>query len=386
MKLTHLISITGLFVLGATEALRNDTNIKRETPECRWHRRSLNARGDEDDEDDFCFGLQPADDALWHAAECNGVKMLFGTTQNAPEAARFVIPINSPWNGEMRNELATWGWNDWVADPDTECNADFLKTVLQNLGTTTGSHLYGGPNYCFSVKHCDSDAIERDEHGNLPPKNDQYYDVNGRLYRATAGFVTAFVNPDIGALFFLRRGSPAFEARNLWGLEDQHTVPLDELPALRMSSDLAWAFWRRASGDRLWNIKLIGSLTVVNSETEKIIDRAMKRTALDEVPVWPGVDYLYNTDSYLAILGSPNGRAVGYFLAQHKSQLGGNRWVRVIRVFRANAGSSAPHIFFYIGPAPYPPPQVPDDPLDVLIPPPAQAVEVAKRSSSEKNI
>ena len=189
MKLTHIIYITGLFVLGATEALRNDTNVKRETPECRWHRRSLNARDDSDDsdsEDDFCFGLQPADDALWHAAKCKGAKLLFGTTQNAPEAARFVNPINSPWDGEMRHELAEWGWKDGVSDPDTECNVDFLKTILGYLRTTTGSHLYGGPNYCFSVKHCDSDAILKDENGNMPPRNDQYYDYNGRLYRVSS--------------------------------------------------------------------------------------------------------------------------------------------------------------------------------------------------------
>jgi len=70
-----------------------------------------------------------------------------------------------------------------------------------------------------------------------------------------------------------------------------------------MSSDLAWAFWRRASSNLL-KIWIIASLTVVNSETEKIIDRALKESQLNEVPVWPGVDYTYNTDSYLAILGT----------------------------------------------------------------------------------
>ncbi|KAI4645726.1 hypothetical protein J4E93_005304 [Alternaria ventricosa] len=260
MKLIHIISTTGLFILGATEALRNDTNVKRETPECRWHRRSLNARYDSDD--DFCFGLQPADDALWHAAKCKGGKLLLGTTQNAPEAARFVNPINSPWDGEMRDDLAKWGWKDGVTDPDTECNMNFLRRILSYLGTTTGSHLYGGPNYCFSVKHCDSDRMEKDENGNMYPRKEQYYDVDG----------------------------------------------------------------------------------------------------------------------------SPNGRAAGFFLAQHKPQLSGNRWVKTIRVFRVDADSSAPHIFFFVGPAPYPPPQVPDDLTDPLIPPPAQAVEVAKRVSDEKNI
>ena len=201
MKLTHIISITGLFVLGATEALRNDTNVKRESPECRWHRRSLNARDDSDDnddkdsddsDDDFCFGLQPADDALWHAAKCRGGKLLLGTTQNAPEAARFVNPINSPWDGEMRDDLAKWGWKDGVTDPDTECNIDFLKTILPHLRTTTGSHLYGGPNYCFSVKHCDSDAMEKDENGNMYPRKEQYYDVDGRLYRVSSYFESRY--------------------------------------------------------------------------------------------------------------------------------------------------------------------------------------------------
>lgn len=49
--------------------------------------------------------------------------------------------------------------------------------------------------------------------------------------------------------------------------------------------------------------------------------------------------------------GSPLGRWTGYFLLQHKAQLGGNRYVSKVRVFK-NDSFTMPYMVFYVeGPA-----------------------------------
>jgi hypothetical protein len=47
--------------------------------------------------------------------------------------------------------------------------------------------------------------------------------------------------------------------------------------------------------------------------------------------------------------GSPNGLAAGYFLLQHKRQLGGNKYISKIRVFRKDDDNNPkPNLLFYV--------------------------------------
>ena len=46
--------------------------------------------------------------------------------------------------------------------------------------------------------------------------------------------------------------------------------------------------------------------------------------------------------------GSPNGLGAGYFLVQHKAQLGGVKFVYKIRVFRGDSENTSPHLLFYV--------------------------------------
>lgn len=101
---------------------------------------------------------------------------------------------------------------------------------------------------------------------------------------------------------FLRRGSAELEARSLWGILDEDPVPLDELPALRASSDIAWAFWRRTA-DRLDKINFFVSMSITNSDTEKVIDRVLEGKVMSVVPVWPGIYIDVTSEDYLALMG-----------------------------------------------------------------------------------
>ena len=52
------------------------------------------------------------------------------------------------------------------------------------------------------------------------------------------------------------------------------------------------------------------------------------------------------------ILGSPVGRWAGYLLLQHKDQLGGNRYIEKVRLFKP-PGASLPYLLFYVAKDPW---------------------------------
>ena len=52
------------------------------------------------------------------------------------------------------------------------------------------------------------------------------------------------------------------------------------------------------------------------------------------------------------IVGSPVGRWAGYLLLQHKDQLGGNRYIEKVRLFKP-PGASLPYLLFYVAKDPW---------------------------------
>ncbi|CAN9224458.1 unnamed protein product [Alternaria sp. RS040] len=417
MKLSLILLIASLIALGATEYFQNLTNDKAviDGNVKALGRQKLTFRGgtdsdpdddsddsddsdsdDEDEDDDNDDGYtNPATDKAWFESQCRGAKLMFASTQNPPEAIRFVNPLTSPWDGDMKHELATWGYKEDVSDPDGECEIGALQPMLDELKLSKVNNLHGGPNHCFSVFHADSDIVEKDPQGRMPPRKKQYYTANGRRYRVTTAYATIIINPQAGLIYFLRRGSAVKEARDLWRIRKGDPVPSDELPALRASSDLAWGFWNRVRRDKLAEIHGFVSMLITNGETRRIIDRILREQELDRVPLWPGIDVNMNTPQYMALLGSPNGRAVGYFLAQHKAQIGGNRCVKTIRIFRGDAMTEMPNLLFAVEWAPSPPANAPTDPVEEWLPYPddgmgvltdIQVGNVVKRSDDGRNM
>jgi hypothetical protein len=69
------------------------------------------------------------------------------------------------------------------------------------------------------------------------------------------------------------------------------------------------------------------------------------------------IDYL------LTNTGSSNGIATAYFLLQHKTQIGGNKYVYQITVFQPDSeDENEPSLVYYVKDAPAPPPENKDDP------------------------
>jgi hypothetical protein len=108
----------------------------------------------------------------------------------------------------------------------------------------------------------------------------------------------------------------------------------------------------------LKNIKYILAHDVVNEETQALLHLAMQTYEVppgqerhEDIPTWPGVDFYMWSEEGKATLASPNGLAAGYFrkfslisccddstnacasVAQHKTQLGGNKYVYKITVW-----------------------------------------------------
>jgi hypothetical protein len=71
---------------------------------------------------------------------------------------------------------------------------------------------------------------------------------------------------------------------------------------------------------------------VVNTETLFVTTNALRLKPNAPHPAWPGRDFGPQSEEFAALLASPNGRGVAWFLAQHKAQLG-HKTISNVRVW-----------------------------------------------------
>ncbi|EUC41771.1 hypothetical protein COCMIDRAFT_29507 [Bipolaris oryzae ATCC 44560] len=267
----------------------------------------------------------------------------------------FQETCQSPFDGDGREELARWGFDDSEKlrkEVEKECDFDAyhgIKPAFDEVGLDTKAEKDGGPNKCFKINHRDGSAIKRLPDGSLPLESKQYYDVCGKEYRATGATYEFAVNPN-GLVALMNIMSLSFCAEKFTWF--RKPLP-EELPHIGTPSDIAWAVWNRAGASNIADVKYLLVTQIMNPTSRDII-----RTALgtlqpphSETQVWPGSDFTIDTVGGRAILGSPIGRWAGYFLLQHKKQLGGNRFISKVRAFRPNTGS-LPYLVFYVDPTP----------------------------------
>ncbi|CBX92211.1 hypothetical protein IAQ61_000390 [Plenodomus lingam] len=268
----------------------------------------------------------------------------------------FADTVQSPFDGDLREELRKWGYNDNDALSkliEKDCDFDayhHIKPAFDELGLDTRAMKDGGPNVGFRVDHQDGPAIKRKGDGTLPSDANQYYDVCGKEYRATTGTFEFIVNPG-GMIALMNVRAPSYSAGVEWGRKPTTA----ELPHLRAISDIAWGMWNRA-GPSNKDVKYLIVTQILNPTTRELIARAYK--TLDppqgQDKVWPGVEFSMETEAGQAMLGSPVGRWAGYFLMQHKTQLGGNRFISKVRVFKNEESGSLAYLCFYVDPTPAP--------------------------------
>ncbi|KAK0990662.1 hypothetical protein LTR54_012022 [Friedmanniomyces endolithicus] len=126
-------------------------------------------------------------------------------------------------------------------------------------------------------------------------------------------------------------------------------------PPMKRLSDVLWFQWVdacRVFGVHVNNIRYFYQQQVSDELTEAIMDVVIEMPD-QEVRAWPGVDYYMddpgvNGDIGKALLGSPNGHAVAFFLAQHAALIGRRLTVDKVRWWGDLDKDYDQHMLFYI--------------------------------------
>ncbi|KAF1915344.1 hypothetical protein BDU57DRAFT_518268 [Ampelomyces quisqualis] len=299
-------------------------------------------------------------DDAWTSSVRRGDKLLQGmhmSNKGAAELYGMGESVESPYDGDLHGALESWGYNDnseaLKKVADKECNMDsasghMLKKTFGDLGMTTKPKSQGGSNECFLIQHYNSPAVILDEKDKTQPeKAKQFYKAPcGTEFRITGAEHTVGVNAEGAAIFAMDIKSPAKAARSLW----RRAAKIEELPHIRSFSDISWACWNRAAAGNIQNIKYLFVTMIINTETNRHIKQALKtlKSPKEEAEGWPGSEFEMATDAGKALLGSPVGRWAGYFLMQHKRQLGGSKYISKVRVFKSEKPGSLPYFLFYV--------------------------------------
>ncbi|CAN9220041.1 unnamed protein product [Alternaria sp. RS040] len=337
--------------------------------------------------------VDPEDhDPIWQKAYCRGAALVKAMSLDEQESTRSLgwPYTQSPWDGDLKPELRKWGYLDddnhhAMNDNSCDFSKHHIKRAFDALGIDPRSARKGGPNHCFMLEHRFGPTVILDKNGEMPNISKQRYEADGKMYRVTGAYSKFGINRKDGIVYFLDRHSPEKSAQQVWG---QEQIDKADLPALRSSSDLAWGLWNRIEGEP--SIKMIMALNIINDETvDVIIPRALKAMGKTEVETWPGTDLIVGAnggaeaEAALALIGSPNGLGAGYFLLQHKRQLGGDNFIWKIKIFKGDDDDGYyddPALIFYIDKHTPPMPDSDDTPGS-----PIEEAKAVRRSKDRKN-
>ncbi|KAF9737450.1 hypothetical protein PMIN03_000860 [Paraphaeosphaeria minitans] len=284
-----------------------------------------------------------ASDELWCAAQAKGAQMYYNFWKSDATAGRAYNPprlsANSVFRADNMNNMmySTWGWSDGDRKYNDAVFNEYYGpgwidcVRARGIGITPWQDIYA-----YNFKHGVANA--RDEHGQPIPLNEQSYQAYGNNYRVTGARSTFGVQDKAGSIMVSIAVSPAESFKALYGREAHP----DELPQLRSLSDLLWAGWQRGSNPHNGNpnVKNLNSMFmmwIINRDTLSIMKRALHARGKDKYSVWPGDDFSTAEPEGQALLGSPNGKPMGYLVNQRKLDMG-VKLIYNIRVFTGKPG------------------------------------------------
>ncbi|KAK4992137.1 hypothetical protein LTR50_001315 [Elasticomyces elasticus] len=258
----------------------------------------------------------PAGDELWTASIQRGCLLIDLMTAQDQRSAHTDY-----------GALARWGWSIVPADASSDSedsdggwggdfHAEYFRTAFAQAAV---------------VKSPD------DLHGVRWLHDRQTRQQDGKTYFASQGEYHNYYDAVGGAIVAYEVYGPGSSGR---------TTANGLYPDLRQWADVTWLEWQRqvqrAGGrHRPSDLRWIFVSTIISQQTEQLIGRALGSDR--ELKLWPGdvVDDVGSRDAFRALLGSPNGRGVGWLLAAHKgAQQLGCRVVKSIHVF-ADGGPAA---------------------------------------------
>lgn len=93
------------------------------------------------------------------------------------------------------------------------------------------------------------------------------------------------------------------------------------IPPLNRQSDVMWAVWKAIA--RFPNdLRYIGRDTITNDDTRGIMNDIFKKGPMGKSVAWPGLTFEIDREEAQALLGTPNGLAIAYILADRAKELG----------------------------------------------------------------
>src|SRR5690242_9281194 len=170
-------------------------------------------------------------ETLWQKHVCRGEKLHNACRANKDEAARFVTPIDSPFDSTLEQELARWGYRERNDAAAASCWLDLhLPHELAALNIDPRGSDEGGPNECFMFLHYD---LSLKINGRSIPVEEQTYVVDGKTYRvritftpysasslltlqATKAHATIGANSQDGIIYFFNVKSAVEGAKLAW--------------------------------------------------------------------------------------------------------------------------------------------------------------------------
>ncbi|KAF2114300.1 hypothetical protein BDV96DRAFT_494493 [Lophiotrema nucula] len=299
-----------------------------------------------------------ADEKLWCDAKGKGALLVTGmkgTDKDAGQLLNLGDSAKSPWTGDMKDATKEWQW--YEVDYDGGCGFErFWKmaTSLNVLGLSTKCQEDGGDNINWAIQHGDPNA--KNDDGSKKPPGQQYYKVDNKEYRVRITIPSAGVISTDQLLFAQYLTNPLTGASQSWGRRVEN-IDHNDLPKLRQFSSLLWAFWDRGNPN-IKNLRYFWVNKITNDETNKIIARVLEGEGGEqpkELRDWPGEVYDTSTEKGQALLGSPIGAGYGFFLMQHKAELG-NKYISKVRIFIGNEEEDVdmadPDLLFYVDDVP----------------------------------
>lgn len=322
-------------------------------------------------------------DQLWNGALCKGNNLFTEMFKQGHE----VSPIMSKtW---LIKHTVVWGYKIiyYLAPPNRNLGADGLPTssygiakALASLGKSDKDRQDGGRIVMCEICHYDPDQLKK----NPPvPINQQTYirpigdwaipkDPNAPRIRYTGMSSQWGYSVEDGVIINTNIKSVRSAA-----MERNPPVPSDELPSIRTLSDLQFTIWEEAAhqlnDQAVKNLQWYFVASILNPETRQIVKGALIQMNFGhDQPLrpWPGHWVPITLDAGRALLGSPLGKILGYFLVQHKARLG-NMWVDGVVIFRGDTPHGAACLAFHVRqPAPRPLTILETDPFDPVGNPP----------------
>jgi hypothetical protein len=205
------------------------------------------------------------------------------------------------------------------------------------------------PNKYFQTEHINGLTTINHEYDSHPDKKNRHYINCDNKYRATGAKHTLVANAASSAIFVLGCKGAAEAAQTSWKAKPETT----QLAHIQSSSDISWALWLRAmrniTDEDVKNIKCLFNTVIIDKETNQLIKRAIQtlNPPLEDPTGCSGLDLPMDK----ALLRSPMGRWAGCFLMQHMRQLGGDKYIEKIRVFKSErAGCWLSLVFYAAGP------------------------------------